>query len=206
MWGLLGNLVRSFLLLRDLFGYLIPGLVFVASAVYYIFPDHFANKSPLAIAKLASDAVTNWPILITLIIGAYVAGHCLVAIGYTLYDIARFVRGRMKPLSDDEQKKKKEEAAAVRKDLLFYRYGYPDLFIERDRRATINILRIGLAVVLVIDGFVWPFPYGWITLGVGLLMVWNGWTGSKHVGDETVDALAAGKDLTAASKPFLARS
>ena len=65
MWGLLGNLVRSFLLLRDLFGYLIPGLVFVASAVYYVFPDHFANKSPLAIAKLASDAVTNWPILIT---------------------------------------------------------------------------------------------------------------------------------------------
>ena len=68
MWGLLGNLVRSFLLLRDLFGYLIPGLVFVASAVYYIFPDHFANKSPLAIAKLASDAVTNWPILITLMV------------------------------------------------------------------------------------------------------------------------------------------
>ena len=52
----------------------------------------------------------------------------------------------MKPLSDGEQKKKKEEAAAVRKELLYYRYGYPDLFIERDRRATINILRIGLAV------------------------------------------------------------
>lgn len=206
MASLLGNLVRSFLLLRDLFGYLIPGLVFVASAVFYIFPEWFASKSPLAIATRASDAIKNWPILIALIIGAYVAGHCLVAIGYTLYDMPGFVRGRCKKLPAAEQKAKDEQAAAARKDLLFYRYAYPALFIERDRRDTINILRIGLAVVLVIGWIVWPYPYNWITLGVGLLMVWNGWTGSKHVGDETVDAVAAGKALAAASKPFLARN
>jgi len=198
MWALLGNLVRSFLLLRDLFGYLIPGLVFVASAIYEMFPDRFAHKSPLVIAHLGSDAIKNWPILITLVIGAYVAGHCLVAIGYTIYELAGKAL-RIKPsLPADAQ-------AAVRKDLLFYRFGYPDLFIERDRRSTINILRIGLAVVLIVDWFVWPSPYKWIVLAVGLLMLWNGWTGSKHVGDETIDALAAAKDLMTKQVPFLKR-
>jgi hypothetical protein len=43
-------------------------------------------------------------------------------------------------------------------------------------------------------------------LVVGLLMLWNGWTGSKHVGDETVDALAAAKELAAKTVPFVKRS
>lgn len=199
MWSLLGNLVRSFLLLRDLFGYLIPGLVFVASAIYYVFPERFANKSPLVIANLASDAVKNWPILIALVVAAYVAGHCLVAIGYMLYDLVRKVARIKSPLTADAQ-------AQARKDLHYYRHAYPDVFVERDRRSTINILRIGLAVALVIDWFAWPAPYRWISLVVGLLMLWNGWTGSKHVGDETVDALAAAKELAAKTVPFVKRS
>lgn len=206
MWSLLGNLVRSFLLLRDLFGYLIPGLVFVASAIFYIFPDRFANKSPLVIAKLASDAVTNWPILIVLVIGAYIAGHCLVAIGYMLYKLVGLIVRRAYPAWAQEQDKKTEAAAAASKELPFYRFAYPDLFIERDRRDTINILRIGLAVVLVMDGFVWPSPYRWMVLPVGLLMLWNGWTGGRHVESQMIDAIAAGKALTEKSVPVLPRA
>jgi uncharacterized protein YqgC (DUF456 family) len=76
MWSLLGSLIGNFLLLRDLFGYAIPGAVLLAIADYIERPD-------LANLPLINDSV--WIKLVAAVTASYVVGHVLAAIGYTLY-------------------------------------------------------------------------------------------------------------------------
>lgn len=126
MWKFLGMLVGSFLLLRDFFGYLIPGLAFVALVSPLLFPT-----DPVA----ATIASPDWLPIIALVIAGYLAGHVLAAIGYKIFDL---VDGRL------------HAPATVDWKPLYYRYLYPQIFTERDRQDTIHILRIGLAVGLLL--------------------------------------------------------
>lgn len=185
MWDLLGSVSRTFLLLRDAFGYLIPGTVLLGSIVY-AYGFGWAQKS--------WPGGPEWLAVVAAIIGCYVTGHVLVIVGYTIYDIIGKLLGSRPPAG-----------AASEADLLFYRYVYPDLFIERDRRATINILRIGLAVALLADGWLLSPPLSYGTLVVGLLVLWNGYTGQRHVGGYSGATVKAGAKALAKRVPFVTR-
>ncbi len=68
------DLVRNFLLLRDIFGYLLPGIVFLLLGMLtgrFLIPDW------LAILDLSF-----WQRVFVFLIMALVAGHVLVAISY----------------------------------------------------------------------------------------------------------------------------
>ena len=174
MWQLLSNLVSGFLLLRDVFGYVIPGAVLLVIVAH----THQGTQHPTV-------PDTPWFFFLLLLLAAYVIGQILVAIGYMLFGAI----GRVRPrgASANEATAAKQDA-----DLQYYRYLYPAMFNERDRRATINVLRIGLAVALLVGAWVlpgWPLRIGMLV--VGLLMLYNGYTGMKHVeafGDATIEA------------------
>jgi hypothetical protein len=173
MWKFLGMLVGSFLLLRDFFGYLIPGLAFVALVSPLLFPT-----DPVA----ATIASPDWLPIIALIIAGYLAGHVLAAIGYLLLGWMDRLQTRPAQVPVPEWK------------TLYYRYTYPQIFTETDRRDTIHILRIALGVGLLLgclfrlianllDGVTdWVVLVEWI-LGMvaGLFMLINAHGGNRHL-------------------------
>jgi len=164
MWKLLGSLVSSFLLLRDLFGYLIPGLVFAAMIV--------PSFGLVPWAHGAFPEIDRWWWLVILLIACYVAGHVLVAIAFTAYGVVDKLRGR-KPPDDDAE-------------LQFYRYLYPHLFIDADRRGTVLILRIGVPVALLAGPWRLPLPaeigqLKYVIAAIGAFMLYNGYRGVLHV-------------------------
>jgi len=169
MWKFLGSVISGFLFLRDIFGYILPGAVFLALVHLR---SHLAEaaSSPKGAAPQQLSSAPTWLVVAALIVACYVLGHILVALSYGVYDLWDKIRRPEKP--------QKTEA-----ELLYYRYLYPQLFTERDRRATMNILRIGLASSLCLGSWFLPLWPRLIGLVVGLFMIYNGYTGKKHVGD-----------------------
>jgi hypothetical protein len=131
MWSLLGSLINNFLLLRDLFGYAIPGAVLLGISGYFGFIDY--SKFPLA-------GEAAWLKAIVAVTASYVIGHILAAIGYLPRDICKIVKRFCKASAQDDENIE---------TTLYYRYLYPSMFIEADRRETLTILRIGLSVALI---------------------------------------------------------
>ncbi|MBV8535841.1 MAG: hypothetical protein JO128_09625 [Alphaproteobacteria bacterium] len=173
MWKLLGSLVSSFLLLRDLFGYLIPGLVFAAMIV----PSFFD------LATKAHDAlpdIDRWWWLVILLVACYVAGHILVALGFMVYSVVDGLRGRRPPGDEAE--------------LQYFRYLYPHLFIDADRRATVLIFRVGLPVALLAGPWwlpVAPIELRYVIAAVGAFMLYNGYRGVVHVASHRAATIQA---------------
>ncbi len=170
MWNFLAALVKNFLLLRDLFGYVIPGAVLVAFAVY-------AENPNLSHLPLSDESI--WVRAIFAITGSYVVGHVLAAIGYTLYELY----DRLRPTS----KTPRLEDVPL---YWYYRYVYPSMFIEVDRRDTLTILRVALGVALVIAGCFLVADYPAIAmptvvrpavLVIGLFMLVNGYGSRRAV-------------------------
>lgn len=190
MEKLLASLIGSFLLLRDLFGYLIPGALFTAM-------------------MLASFRLPLLPQLLWVIsfpIAAYAAGHILVALGYAVLGIVRALVSQA-PKTDaadtnGSQKKKGAAAKATRPaegatdtEYLFYRHLYPQLFIDADRRETLTILRIGLGMALLAGPWWLPLPTG---VGpaiavIGAFMVYNGGTARAALRTFRAQSVAAAK-------------
>src|SRR5258708_23867021 len=151
MWKFLENTTNSFLLLRDIFGYAVPGAVVVGMAAY---------RYP-AISPLKWASFPPW-FLVVIVIGlCYISGQVSVSLGCTLFGLTDKILKRL-PLRPDAS------------DLLYYRYLYPPLFSERDRRDTINVMRIGLGISLVIAAWVSEFPIWIADLVIGVFLLYKG--------------------------------
>src|ERR1700761_3029838 len=161
MWSLLGSLISNFLLLRDLFGYAIPGAVLLAIADYIETPD-------LTLLPFGNDSL--WVKAVVLVTAAYVVGHVLAAVGYTFYAIV----GLIPPLAMPP-----EEVG----EISYFKYLYPSMFLESDRRETQTILRVTLAVALLAAACLpdetaclrWPLAV------FGLFLLWNGYHSVRQV-------------------------
>jgi hypothetical protein len=182
MWSLLGSLISSFLLLRDLFGYAIPGAVLLGSVDYFEKPD-FSN------VPMIHESV--WLEFVVAVTASYVVGHILAAIGYLPYDICT-------------GKRTFEAPTQQAKDALFYRYLYPSMFIDADRRETLTILRICLSVAIILVALLpaFPAPFRVLALVIGAFMLGNAYLSlavAKRAGDAALEAAKAAK---AANIPY----
>jgi len=187
MWNVLGSLISSFLLLRDLFGYAIPGSVLLAIVGYFGVTN--ASKLPLA-------GEPSWLKAIVVVIVSYVVGHVLAAIGYAPSDIMRWVKKR----SGESAKKDDEKAVEV----ALYRYLYPSIFIEADRRETLTILRICLAVALIVGAWFAAFPT-WPAVAflvIGVIMLVNAYWSLSDAKRYSELAVAAAKDAEKKHVPY----
>lgn len=169
MWTLLGSLISNFLLLRDLFGYAIPGAVMLAIV------DHYKHPV-LSNVPLINDSI--WIKLVVAVTASYVVGHVLAAIGYTFYEIVNWIfkcsKNRAEGCSGSGGAALDERKATG----LYYRYLYPNMSIEADRRETLTILRVALSVALIAAAFL---PVEMMMsrrvefLVLGLFLLWNGY-------------------------------
>lgn len=178
---LLQELIRSFLLLRDLFGYLVPGVSFVLVGVY-------ANRISLQ-ELLARHSLPTWVIALVCLVLSYAAGHFLAAVGHWIQDFGASLPRRWKRKKDGQKpgqkrREKKRKVFPLRSEslTLHYRRLYPELFIELDRRSTLALLRTGLGAGFLLGSwFLYPSLAQGLMLAAGVILLWSGYSGRKHV-------------------------
>jgi hypothetical protein len=162
--GFLSELSKGFLILRDVFGYALPGAVFLGVGLicgrfslrdvrYYIFDPYHPPAWLAAIAGLGA---------------CYVVGHVMAAVAYFPYNF-----------------KKETEVPA---GLILARGQHPELLIELDRQSTMTMMRGSSGVALLLGSvFFWWLPktppLGWMLGAAGvLLLVVFYWSAMPHIG------------------------
>lgn len=177
-------LVRTFVLLRDIVGYGVPGALLVFLVVHV--------RGPQILAPLHAG-MPWWVVVPTVATLAYVAGHFAVSVGYELEE-------RLSGWHKSEAQASDVEAAP-------YRALYPELFVEADRRAIIATMRLGLAGSLLLA----EIPYLLGGLGAsnvqralalcvaGLFMLRAGHAGRKHASALRATSVEAAKTKQASS-------
>jgi hypothetical protein len=146
-WGGLAlEFSRTFILVRDVFGYLPPGAVLLFLALDA--PGH------RLLASIDQSGLPAWAVGLAAVVLSYVAGQIVVALGYWLSE--RIDKGNKAQWDD-----------LATKNHLYYRRLYAELFIESERRDTIAMLRTGLAVALLVGAALYilqialsPTPFG----------------------------------------------
>jgi hypothetical protein len=183
VWSFLGGLVNGFLLLRDFFGYVIPGAILWAIVAYSF------GAGDLSQLPLQGESI--WVRAIIAITASYVVGHLLAALGYSLYEGLDEVMHRIK------HPKQPKPTTSTEMNTIYYRYLYPSMFIEADRRETLTILRVALAVALLIGAYFLRSPLGQgAALVAGALMLWNGYSSRQVTAsyrNSTIDAARLAK-------------
>lgn len=190
MWKLLGSVVSSFLLLRDFFGYLLPGAVFVGGLVYALGPTKLGDGSLI-------PGLANW---VTVVAASYLCGQILAGIGYSTYaifdEMVRVV-DQVKSILMQKEMKYEPPIDLDFPQIIYYRALYPNLFIDVDRQDTIVLLRITLAVSLILNPWLTPWALRVVVLILGIIMLINGYTGRNHVRQFRERTLEAAKLMDA---------
>lgn len=203
---LLADLMRSFLLLRDVFGYLLPGAIFLLIGIQ---SGHFPSAERVYTALGGQSH--EWIAAILFLIVAYATGHVLAVIVYLPWDVAQLIekgearrkqkeklKGKKESEEEKEERedKEREEKKEARAALLFYRKKFPDIFVELDRQSILALFRKVLAGSLFLAFLVF---YGCLCFDgslrialalAGLIMLFHTYT-AAHLEDLKEDTLRA---------------
>ena len=177
MWSVLGTLISGFLLIRDFFGYLLPGAVLFGCLALSIDVQRFVHDNFGTADWLPRS---EWAIAAAVVGACYALGQLLASAGYLVLDGIAWIERKheeKKKARDRKQIETKEERAARQRkltaDSLYFRFRYPSLFIELDRRDTIAVFRTGLTMALF--GSVALLPDFWLRAGTFIaatVMLW----------------------------------
>ncbi|SRR6266849_266691 len=187
--GLLADLIRGFVLLRDLFGYVLPGVVFLLVGVHSGHVPGFEE-----FCKICGLELPKWMAGFLLLVVSYVTGHFLVATVFFIPDLMGLIRKRIsKGKTVQESDAQGQEAS----DLLRYRKEFPDIFIELDRRSILAVLRVGLAgsALLGFAVFYWLYPYRRsLLVAAGVIMLFSAYGANRHIKEMRRVTLRAARD------------
>jgi len=173
--GFLTELLKGFLILRDVFGYAFPGAIFLGVGIL----SNRIDPQKLRDAY-RSYPLPAWSIAALVIVACYAVGHILAAIAYLRWDW---------PSAE-------EPPTSVTAAMLDARLRYPVLLVESDRREILAMFRgsTGTGLVLGVVLFYWLkwVPYEWMFVlgGVALLIPFH-FSTMRHlnvVKQATVDA------------------
>lgn len=192
---LLAGLIRGFVLLRDVFGYILPGFVFLLIGIRSGRVPEFNE-----FCKICGVDSPRWMAGILVLITSYVLGHFVVATVFFPLDLVRLIREKIGKKENGEEQKSKEELDAQSQeasDLLRYRKRYAEIFIELDRRSILALLRTGLAgsVLLGLVTFYWLYPYRRsLVFAAGAIMLFSANGAYRHVKGMKKVTLKAARD------------
>lgn len=195
MWSVLGTLISGFLLIRDFFGYLLPGAVLFACAAFSIDVQRFAQDNFAEVGWLPKS---EWVIAVVVVGASYALGQLLASAGYLVLDGLALLH----PNKTETDQERNERLKKLTARSLYFRYRYPALFVELDRRDTIAVFRTGLSMALLGAGCLmpdWPLRIG--VLFIGVVMVGVSFRARKHVEWYTARTVAAGRRALAANLP-----
>jgi hypothetical protein len=175
------ELIRSFEILRDIFGYALPGGVFLGIGV-------LTGKINLATvaAQLKPLLLPAWAGAILLIAGAYVTGQILAAVAYTPWSIAKWMvwLGNHEHFQPDSPEKRTTPGTAldwllwhpteVSPEVVKIRTARPELCSTLERRETLTVLEGAVTIALGAGAFLFKPQDPWrgiIWGGAGFMLI-----------------------------------
>lgn len=198
--GFVTELTKNFLILRDVFGYALPGAVFFAIGLLRKSPT-IANVQP----QLDAYHVPGWLQLVGALGACYIAGHVMGMIAYLPFNTWGLWLGRRwKPWKPEGNA---QPSAAAK--LIYIRARYPQVLTELDRQSLMAQLRgtSGVAMVVAFLVFYWSqkTATGWMIFFAGLFLWLLFWFSAiPHLAELTGDTISAGAltdAATSADKP-----
>jgi hypothetical protein len=214
---LLADLVRGFILLRDLFGYVLPGALFLMIGAQSGHLSAFGDLSKFPIAESHT-----WLLALVLLLISYLLGHFILATFYFIPDVSHLIdravrkgtgliqRVAHKMLTRDNRgKTQHQEPLAVEEKpndvetskFLRFRTEFPDIFIEYDRQSILALLRRGLAASLFLGLLVFYRLYTHplrVMVVAGAIMLINSLSGYFHIEELKMRTLKAAEEAAEA--------
>jgi hypothetical protein len=205
----LSELTKNFLILRDIFGYVLPGLIVLVIGLIWKSP--FLDQVRLRVEDF------DFPMWLQVLVGlviCYTIGHVMAALAYFRYNkwMHRYVHPRKYLFA----KQKLAEEITYSARLIQVRGRHPELVIEFERQSTMTQLRGTTGVAMIIGFFVfcahWP-PWlidvsAWMVLFAGVLLAATfAFSAMPHIDDLGTATLAAaemcdGKDVDAGTRAY----
>jgi hypothetical protein len=161
--GFLSELTKNFLILRDIFGYALPGAVFLSIGVL---SRRFSLSDVQYFLRPYQDKIPAWLIAILAVGACYTVGHLMAQIAYLLKNGWGLPWGRKtypfpKPKDPDQQNDGP--------DLFNLREDHPVLLIEYDRQTVMTQLRGSTGAAMLVGFlifYVFPTPSIGVMAGV----------------------------------------
>ncbi|HEY6348842.1 MAG TPA: hypothetical protein VI636_05470 [Candidatus Angelobacter sp.] len=209
--GVVQELLKTFLILRDIFGYALPGGVFLGIGMFV------GRIRMQAISGVISPFhVPTWAAAILIVAGCYAVGHVLASAAYLLSDIGKAIVARKyraelldPPVTLDAGVQPRlrwllDNPTEVTADLLVLRSKQPEIFVDLDRRETMTLLSGALLVALTAG----PIIFCWLKLGLcatllvgAAILVIDFATAFPHLRRVKMATRKAGEKLAAAKPP-----
>lgn len=188
---LLAQLIRGFVLLRDIFGYLLPGAFFLLIGAMLDRLYIFGNPSAFPGAESHP-----WLLVFVLLITSYLAGQFVVSTSYLIEDVPRVLK-KLWHKATRKTEEGKEQEAQDKADFLRFHKEFPEIYIEYDRQSIIALLRRGLAASVVLGLLIFYCLYSHpirVIAGAGAIMLFNAVSGHFHLKGLKRDTLRAARD------------
>lgn len=186
--GFVTELTKNFLILRDVFGYALPGAVFFAIGLLRKSPT-IVNVKP----QLDIYGVPGWLQLVGALGACYIAGHVMGMIAYLPLNTWGFgLKWRWNPWRKEDEAQPSGTAK-----LIDIRARYPQVLTELERQSLMAQLRgaSGVAMVAGFLAFYWSqkTATGWMIFFAGLFLWLLFWFSAiPHLAELTGDTISAG--------------
>lgn len=218
--GFLSELTKSFLILRDVFGYALPGGVFLSIGV-------LCKRFSLSDIKYLLDPyqLPAWLAVLVGLAGCYAVGHVMAGIAYLFFNQwkvpfvnywkipfvnrwwSRFSKW-WKSLFITTDDSGKAEHAQVPKELIDIRGRHPELLTELERQSTMTHLRGATGVAMLLGYLLFyrfSTPSAGLMLGLaGVFLLVTFWFSAiPHIDDlqhRTIDAAKLTDEAVKANK------
>lgn len=198
--GFMSELTKSFLILRDVFGYAVPGAVFLSIGVLC---QRFSLGDVQCL--LEPYQLPAWMALILVLGACYTVGHLMAQVAYFFYNTWKFPEFRKKTGQVLRDAQEATGHTQVPPALINLREDHPALLTEFDRQSIMTQLRGSTGAALLVGClvfYVFPTPPIGVLAGVAgafLLMVF--WFSAiPHVDDLKGCTIKAGEVAEKAEK------
>ncbi len=182
--GVVNELITSFNLLRDIFGYALPGAVFlgiglISGNLNTWLPGH---QDP---AQLLKDyPIPAWAAAIAVVALCYAVGHILATIAYLRIDLWKALLARLAPRNKWARETLENYPTEVNAEEAYWEGKSPQFFNAAERRETMALLSFSLAAALLLGWLVFCKLHASLSctiLGAGILVLMDTLTSMNHL-------------------------
>jgi hypothetical protein len=204
--GVIEQLVTSFNLLRDVFGYALPGAVFLGIGLVSGGLQRWLPGGQHPSELLKNYPMPAWAALIAAIALCYAVGHILATIAYLRIDLwkAWLAWRANRPKGEQAREQLEDYPTEVNADEEYWQMRFPGLFNRAERRETMALLSFSLAAALLLGWLVFCELHAslrWTIFGAGVLVLLDTLTSMNHLKRVRNAAIAAAE--RAAKDPHL---